>query len=162
MFLNVFHTITIYNSFPMSCKRILWKQNSRILNLKSQCLNAFVYTGLMVQIITFLSFRTQKIRQLKGFCEQCLKGGEGCHHCHGYFTAFGGVVSPLSSCILPSTQSWPHVWHDVWHIGTVLQWHIGTLEQWHIGTLAPGTMAQWHSGTHPHLRQFSKPTTLAE
>ena len=69
-------------------------------------------------------------------------------------------MSPLSSCILPSTQSWPHVWHDVWHIGTVLQWHIGTLEQWHIGTLAPGTMGQWHSGTHPHLRQFSKPTHL--
>ena len=88
------------------------------------------------------------------------KGGEGCHHCHGYFTAFGGVVSPLSSCILPSTQSWPHVWHDVWHIGTLAQFYSGTLEHWNSGTLTPWHLELWHSGSHPHLRQLSKPTHL--
>ena len=42
-FLNVFHSI--YNSFPMSCKSILWSKiiNPAMLTLWSQRVNAFVY-----------------------------------------------------------------------------------------------------------------------
>ena len=47
MFLNVFQTI--YNSFPMSCKGILRKQNSYCSNFEFELLIAFVYTGLNAQ-----------------------------------------------------------------------------------------------------------------
>ena len=44
--------------------------------------------------------------------------------------------------------------------GTLAQFYSGTLEHWNSDTLTPWHLELWHSGTHPHLRQFSKPTHL--
>ena len=118
----------------------------------------------MVQIITFLSFRTQKLRQLKGFCGQCLKGGRAVIIVMA-ISQLLGVLCLHYQAVFYLLHKADHMFDTMsgtlahWHIGTVLQWHIGTLEQWNIDTLAPGTMAQWFT---PSPAATLQTNTLAE
>ena len=101
----------------------------------------------MVQIITFLSFRTQKIRQLKGFCEQCLKGGRA--------VIIVMAISQLLGVLCLHYQAVFYLLHKADHMfdtmsGTLAQFYSGTLEHWNSDTLAPWHLELWHSGTVAH------------